>query len=213
MFFEFLGLLKDLRKRHGPAPRPVFLCTVLAECLDEYPALPDLAAEYGLEGIVFHHVQPGFADGEAPEGKLCVPGQSLDSLPRERVLEVFGRVRDRARVHGIPVYYPEHYPELGEPFLNRLRTTLPLSPEPLDLPRAVRRCPLPGHMVRGHPGRRGVHPCCQMPDAFPLGNIREQSLDEIWAGARTRALLAGLKLGGRLPESCAGCLIPAGKGW
>ena len=50
-----------------------------------------------------------------------------------------------------------------------------------------------------------VHACCQN-GAYEFGDVRSQSLDEIWDGSARRAMAAALD-GGQYPLGCEGCVV------
>jgi radical SAM protein with 4Fe4S-binding SPASM domain len=49
-------------------------------------------------------------------------------------------------------------------------------------------------------------PCCRAPQELRLGNVFEQSLDEVWNGPAAQALRQGMSTG-KMPEVCRTCLV------
>lgn len=115
--------------------------------------------------------------------------------PVRRVLTV---VRDRAAVYWTPsIAPPAPAPTPAEP------APEPAAPSPLQRPAILRACQMPwkGLMVESE---GSVKVCCFTSPY--VGNLNQQSFDEIWNGAPLQALRRSF-LEGAPPEGCRTCFI------
>jgi MoaA/NifB/PqqE/SkfB family radical SAM enzyme len=199
-FSAFTRHLAALRDEYGASTPLSFNVTCMRENLAEMPALVDLAADLGLNAVSYvpmftYEECMGEPPADFPAGKLCVDGQRLSDLPRERVAEVFGRVLERSRARGVAVHLPEPFPELT----GAATADGPGAQSPAF------RCSSAFEWVTVR-GDGEIFPCCLAGATLPsLGSLNTASFEEIWNGPGYASLLAGLAPGGRPPARCVSC--------
>lgn len=194
-FLDFAAWAVARKRETGSTACLTFSVACMDANMEELPDIADLAGRLGLDRVLFFpiytHTDIRGEDGRPEDwaDKLCVEAQRLDHVARERAVDVFGRIRDTARKHGLVLTLPRHYPELEG------------GPEPAR----HFRCPTPFEWVAVWGGGE-VHPCCQGGMSLPyLGSIEEESFEDIWRGPFYRRLISGLAPGGRPYARCPGC--------
>lgn len=187
--------LRDLKREMGSErPRLQFCTTLMRTNIEEVEELLGIFAELGGEEVDFRHV---------------VPYEGLESceLSLFEHKELTNRHLDRAR--GLAA-------DLGLQLVN-CPANFDLSPpaEPAAAPAPAsetdaapashlrRMCDSPWTMILIHPDG-GVVPCSNWYTHELMGNVREQSFEEIWNGPKYRELREGL-LTGNLSENCSRC--------
>ncbi|NOY90396.1 MAG: radical SAM protein [Deltaproteobacteria bacterium] len=173
----------------APAPRVVLWVTLSRQNIAELDSLFDLAVQLGVDGVYLQRlVFFGYGHARAADslhGRLT-RGQSL-SVARATV---------RARAAGLDVAASGgHAPDA-------MHRGLAPDAEPY---RACRR-PSESAVVMAN---GDVVPCCIATfvaprDAITMGNLKRQSLAEIWSGERYREWREGLRRG-EAPEACVRC--------
>ena len=145
-FLDFAAWAVARKKETGSTACLTFSVACMDANLEELPDIADLAGRLGLDRVLFFpiytHTDIRGEDGRPEDwaDKLCVEAQRLDHVERQRAVDVFGRVRDTARKHGLALTLPRHYPELEG------------SPEPAR----HFRCPTPFEWVAVWGGRGGA---------------------------------------------------------
>jgi len=181
--------LRDLKRELGAErPRLQFCATLMRTNIEELEDLLHLFSELGGEEVDLRHVVPY-------EG---LPSCELSLVEHK---ELTNRNLDRARALAA---------ELGLQLVN-CPANFDLSPPETRAPEQApvpashlrRMCDSPWTMILIHPDG-GVVPCSNWYTHELMGNVREQSFEEIWNGPKYRELREGL-LTGRLGENCRRC--------
>jgi MoaA/NifB/PqqE/SkfB family radical SAM enzyme len=184
-FEELCRSLAAVRARRGALPYPslAFSSTMSKRNIHDLVNIFTLAREYGVEHVVFYDEDPEVAAEEA---------FILDASDRP----VFERQLPEINATGVP--YSNGLTFRG---LDGLRALEP--PPPAEPPRLL--CTAPWKVF--HQRADGtVRTCCTLRTS--MGNIREQSFDEIWNGdayVRLRRAFAEQK---GIPGTCYRCTDP-----
>ncbi len=172
------------RRRQG-RPRVFFNTTVSRANVDELPALADLAVSTGVDGLT---LQPAQLFSEA----RLEPDSDL-------VLSAADAPRVEAALQAILAAHPRLIP-LPAPYLEKMDSFIESPEVVLSIPCVAAYM----HAVIGSTGT--VYPC---PVEFaPMGNVKEQSLREIWWGADAAALRERIARGDH-PACWFNCIVPA----
>lgn len=180
----------SLRRERGAATLRVSLWfTALRDNIDEIPALVPLAIRAGAAGI---HLQRLVYNGLG----LAVAEQSLYGRLHERESTLIRKTEEAARAAGLEFSASgATAPEVS------------LTPTGDDRPWSACRRPWTLVYVTVH---GNALPCCIAPwitthyDGIVLGNLFEQSLEDVWWGTRYLAFRDALQTGSP-PEPCRGC--------
>jgi radical SAM protein with 4Fe4S-binding SPASM domain len=178
-FERLLAGIRDIVGRRGKRRQPILeaWCVAQAANAAELPALVELVAELGLDRLTVQHDLSDWGKEEFRERRLerQVGGELEEHL--ERAVAVAA--------------------EVGLPFAVHTGNRF-------DAARGE-RCPWPWYStyvtVEG-----AVSPCCFLadPDTMVLGDLREQSFEEIWRGEPYRELRRQHEAGAP-PEPCRQC--------
>jgi MoaA/NifB/PqqE/SkfB family radical SAM enzyme len=161
---ERLTLLSSLKQRAGvdyPAARLNFTC--MARNIQELPAMVAFAADYGISSVHVRHLL-AYVDGS----NTCA--EEMSYLP------VFNKMAEEARkaaaLRGVRLFLPDLVPQRGS-----RKASSPVAGTPAE---ANPYCLLPWfHVILT---ASGEYRTCSTHRV--LGNLREQSFDEIYNGAR-----------------------------
>jgi radical SAM protein with 4Fe4S-binding SPASM domain len=198
-FHEFLDTVAKAKRKHAAATQLIMNVVCMKENLRELPQLVSLARAFDLDEITFVPLNIHWADGAAPDRKLCVPQQSLDAVAREEVVRVFRDALHRADKQ-IRINLPERFPELEE--------KAPMNNRPPE--RLLLKCFQPLKWI--YVGPNGdLYPCCQMGEKQSMGNVHRQSFETIWNGENYARLLTSLRPEATPLEVCRRCTIYNGK--
>jgi radical SAM protein with 4Fe4S-binding SPASM domain len=179
--------------------------------IHELPAFLDLAAELGGAEVQCQHMV-AFVDSIREQALI---------YDRERCNRALVQARHRARVHGLRFYHPPlfdlpgaaperaaHAPAAGD-------GTIYHSDDALSFERRTQPQVTDGLQLCTDPWRKifidwqgMVYPCCLWKES-PLGDLKRQSLVEIWHSDRYQALRRGLT-DGPLGPSCSTCSVITG---
>ena len=194
--------LAAARRRHG-RPRLVLSMVTMASNLRELPALVDLCAACGGDGVfaeeLYSYSHPSIEELYARE--------HLGNLPPEERRALFAEARQRARRHGLE-------------FTSRVA----------DSPSAARARSLPSLPAAGSPGSGAAAPALPFPCSEPwttinvsaagevrtccfndtsFGSLHEQPAEAIWNG-EAYGRLRDDHATGRTPDGCGRC-VTAGR--
>ena len=179
-----------LRRARGTlTPRVSLWFTALRDNIEEIPALVPLAVRTGAGGI---HLQRLVYNGLG----LAIAEQSLYGRLQEREAALLGAAAEAARTAGLEFSASgATAPEVS------------LTPAPDDRPWSACRRPWTLVYVTVH---GNVLPCCIAPwitthyEGIVLGNLLEQSLEDVWWGGRYLGFRGALQTAAP-PEPCRGC--------
>jgi MoaA/NifB/PqqE/SkfB family radical SAM enzyme len=210
-----LRALGAARRRHG---RPILYLSLIgmASNLDELPDLVDLCAEVGGDGV--------FVEGLYPYPHPVIEDwfrrENLGHLGAERIAEIVERARLRAAFLGIelitrmeeiashtPVAAPQAEPALSAMSAAPAPAEAALSADapavtPLEELRLPWACSEPWMTINVNASGE-VRPCC-FNDDF-LGDLRQQTMEEIWNGAGYDRLRSD-QAAGRVSAGCEVCV-------
>lgn len=222
-FETFMANLERL-EHEAPHVRRNLDCVVMRQNIGELPALVDLAADHGFQSVRFHRLGINPCIGNDADADGAFPAYAA---------WMFEQAIARARERGIPVEVPAHRvsptpvdrPDLGdertwrhEVEARRAQARARFSDidlahdylsQPVDIARLGQHaCACPGGCpwawercyidVHGN-----VSTCCYN-TRVRMGNLLEQSFDDIWNGEAYRALRR-LMMAGELPAWCRSC--------
>jgi radical SAM protein with 4Fe4S-binding SPASM domain len=194
---QFERVLANLRglvaaRGGGARPRIQLVFVAMRRNVEELPALVELAADVGVDSIWVQNLSHDFGDTGSSEAygpmRDYVGEEALFGEHAERAEELFGTALQRADALGIEL----RLPRLEEP-----------GPRDGD----ARGCSWPWDSA--YVTHRGeVQPCCMVmgSDRATLGNLRDDSFDEIWDGPAYEDFRERL-LSDAPPDVCVGCSL------
>jgi hypothetical protein len=185
--------LGDVRRRRG-RPRLWLAMLVMASNVDEVPALIDLAADAGADGVHVSSLYPWDHDAieelARAEELLAVGATAVEALLAE--------ARRRARARGIEFSSQVELGSSPPPIVASDRESAPHDPrQHLAWP-----CSEPWSTINVN-ARGEVRTCCFNDQV--MGTLGDASFDEIWNGHRYRTLRRQ-HLDLEAPSSCARCV-------
>jgi MoaA/NifB/PqqE/SkfB family radical SAM enzyme len=190
--------------------------TVMCHNLPEAPRFVELAAELGVNQVMFQQIQPGqnwsvdLEDGyrfdyQQEELQNCV------SLHQQMMEQAWSR----AQALGIPLKYDIVYRGTGVNWPAERSTGHAPSPEvppaaqhTLVLPDQIPCLEPWAHLLVSVNGDAAF--CCYQVEHLILGNVLEDPIEEIWNGPRARTVRS-LFLQGQVPYCCHGCFRLSGR--
>ncbi|MEO8584788.1 MAG: radical SAM protein [Acidobacteriota bacterium] len=200
-----IGGLRKIRDAAGSKrPQIEINMTLMKLNLEEAPAFVEVAADLGLDRVMFQEIQPGGAQRVvAPDGFVFdYREQELAGDGRRDAL--LGQARERARALGVQfsceLLYgpraPTHAPPDEAAPQSSTVTTQPMCGEPWER-----------LMLNVH-GDAFV--CCiQLRNEVLLGRTPDDSFEEIWNGRRARIVREAM-FGEPAPSYCRGCYRTSG---
>ena len=185
-----------------------FNAVVMAPNWHQMPDLVDMIAELGGDQMAMQELLPN--------------STGFDELKIEGVVddEVYGTmveaVKERALGHGMNVSLYLHPPFAGE-LVNRPAD--PHTKSPLAQVRELHMdsfarmhpkfCPMAMNYVKVTPDG-AVFPCCRGPEELEMGNLLEQSFDDIWNGEKYQEFRRQM-FTGEYAKVCSDCLVLTGR--
>jgi MoaA/NifB/PqqE/SkfB family radical SAM enzyme len=197
-----LRALGAVRRRHG---RPQLLLNMVAMAgnLHELPAMIDLCAEVGGDGV---HLEGLY---EWPSLEEFSRREHLSNLAPERIEELLAEARHRAAGSGVGFFsrldqlalFAASARAAAAPLAETGAGAPPPAPEAagLILPWA---CSEPWTTINVNAAGE-VRPCCF--NDQPMGNLAERPWDAVWNGRDYQEMRAD-HVAGRVPGSCAQCV-------
>ena len=182
--------LRDELKRDTPGIR--FNFAVQALNYKQAPALIDLAAEVGVEGIYFQYLE--YVDMEDRKGMLTA------DMTKQSLLDVLKETEKRAEEKGILTNLDIWWRDF-DIFWNKMQPIEEFIPN-------KKACYFPWFST-WISADGCIRPCPIMPwtlDEGRMGNLADQSFSEIWNGKKYRELRAALARGERPTRSCKTCV-------
>ena len=197
---KFARLEKNIQKLQAAKARrgstfPVvnFNYVLMRSNIRELPTFVNWAHGLGVEGLAAMHLTPF-------EG-LDLTDESLVH-DKELSNEMLDEARRLAEGYGIPMAFPPNFTEEAAPA--ELAEVVPVGFQlNVDEERRVSQCTFPWHFVGVDP-YGNVLPCGWWYTEKPMGNIHEQSFEEIWNNAAWKELRTEHETG-RLRETCRTC--------
>lgn len=184
-----------------------FNAVVMEPNWHQMPELVDFIADLGGDELALQELLPNSTGYE----ELRVEGKVDD--------EVYGAmvegVKQRATERGLNISLNLHHPFGGE-LINR-----PSDPETKSPVAAVRElhmdslsamhggfCGMAMNYVKITPNGK-VYPCCRGPEELEMGNVLENSFEEVWNGDRYQEFRRRM-FAGEYPDVCSTCLVLTG---
>ena len=224
--------LLELREQMGSKrPRVELNMTVMRTNLPQAPRLVELAAELGVDSVLFQQILPGGRWSlETPDGYLFDYAQEEISQCVELHDEMIAQAGARARELGIPLGYEiayqgevedlagESVPVVASSKGTPAASTSLSDPDNTSCNRCT--CNIPPEFRCWPPTAMCDEPwtkalisvdgdvtfCCyHIPDVV-LGNVRETPFEEIWNSPRARTVRA-LLMGEDVPRCCRDCYL------
>jgi len=174
-----------LERRAGHVPRVFFNMTVSRANVDELPLMADLAVKTGIDGLTIQPAQIFGQVGLEPDRELTLGAEDADRLA--------SKLRIIKETHGAILPLPNSYLTKMGRFVMDPNTIL-------SIPCVAGYL----HAVVGSTG--DVYPC---PVEFAsMGNMKENSLAEIWHGDEAEGLRNRIARGDH-PPCWFNCVVPA----
>ncbi len=199
-----IRLINRFKKQYeANSPRLIFNVACFTENLAELPKIMDLAHENDIDSVLFVHLNAITLDkvDKEFEGKICTSEHRLDRLDQNLVRDTFEQVVQKARKYNIPVDLPEAYWNAPKP--NPVKEKEASEDE-------KRGCDFPYKWVQVSEYGE-VYPCCQISKKFSLGNLNENTYDEIWNSDQYIKFREDLKNGIAPTSWCEMCNVFQGK--
>ena len=195
---EIIPVAKELNVPLG------FVAVLLRQNLEHLPALVDFLADLGAsEAAADLRVQPMSGDASG-----CAQSDVMAYYDQAEICEWLDRAAARAEARKVLFFV-----HMDEPFA---RAVTPVAPRVRGVAADVlskmtetirERYPNFCYMASMHMKIKpdgDVYPCCVGPEELKMGNVKEQTVDEIWNGERYRAFRRRM-FNRDYPDACAGC--------
>ncbi len=186
------------RRCYGTSEPYIEIVTVaMRQNLEEISNIVTLAAELGVDAMSVQHLCHSFGEETLPEHyrpmRDFVEEQTLLTVERERVDEVFAHARALAEHHGLHLRLPNVQP--------RRHTAETPGRSRCDWPWTGAYFSYDGWSM----------PCCMIstPDRVNFGNVAVNSVSEIWNGIAYESFRRQLESGDP-PSICRSCSVYAG---
>jgi len=184
-----------------------FNAVVMAPNWSHMPELVDFVADLGGETLALQELLPNSTGYD----ELCLEGR----VSEEEFAEMVARVKERAAARNVDLTLQLHAPhggELGTPQENKptkapLTTVREVHMESLAK-MAPGFCSMAMNYVKVTPDGK-VFPCCRGPEELEMGNVLEESFEDIWNGERYQEFRRQM-FSGEYPSVCASCLVLIG---
>lgn len=200
--------LREIRDASGSKrPQIEINMTLMKLNLPEAPAFVELAANLGLDRVMFQEIQPGGSQRVvAPDG-FVFDYREQELTGETRREDILGKARARAQSLGVQFSYEILYGS-------------PVPAEALEAAGGIgigTPCESPQPPACGEPWERllfnvrgDAFVCCaQMVNEVTLGRSPDDSLEQIWNGKRARIVREAM-FGGPAPSFCRGCYRTSG---
>lgn len=138
----------------------------------------------------------------------CAGRNIADKFSNEEISRYLDQACERARARKLTLIS-----SFDEPFARIVPGTPP--PQRLLMPdlhgqmiERIQRefpgfCSMASHYLKVHPDGN-VHPCCRAPDELLMGNVKQESIEQIWNGPKYQEFRRRM-FAGDYPESCRNC--------
>lgn len=199
---EHIREILPLAAKHGV---PVgFVAVLMADNLPHLAEFIDFLADLGAaDARCDLRVQPMLYNAVGCEGRNVTDRFTLPQIERE-----LDRACERARARKINFYV-----DFDEP-LRRAVTVVPphvrgILPDMLiHMTETIREryphfCRMASYYMKIEPDGR-VFPCCRAPHELEMGNVKQESVEQIWNGAKYREFRRKM-FAGEYPNSCKTC--------
>jgi MoaA/NifB/PqqE/SkfB family radical SAM enzyme len=206
---EKIRYLIHLRKQMGRSkPWVEINMTVMVVNLPEAPRFVKLAADLGVDRVMFQQLQPGHRWVlDAPDGYLFDYEKEELSNRIDMHQEMMSQAWEKAQQFGIPMIYDMVYESSGASWPSRCQ------PVPSNISSCLQEtitqlpCYYPWkHMIVTAEG--DITFCCNHIGKMVLGSALRTSGEEIWNGPWARTFRLAMTKG-EVPTCCEGCYIVA----
>jgi MoaA/NifB/PqqE/SkfB family radical SAM enzyme len=201
-------LVEERAQCGGFLPRIEINMTVMKINLPEAPAFVSLAADLGVDRVMFQQLQPG-----GRQTVMTPDGWEFDYEREEippgwpRHAEVMASARERARELGVEYRYEIEYGRIQPPASGWTVKSFPSgSAAPAETPPLCRE---PWRRLTVAVDGEAFFCCVHQANRFGLGNVAEEPAERLWNGRRARLLREAL-LSPPFPPCCKGCFIASG---
>ncbi len=197
--------LTDYKKQTGsPYPELFFNAVCLKKNINELPGIMDLGHELGINYAYFVHLNAVPSDiykdrKEELSDKLYFQDQHLNNCDREHIKKVFKEIENKSKKYQIPFLPPEDYfpSQTSEPEIQD------------NISEEEKGCNKPYEWAQVDP-EGNVYPCCQISRRYSVGNLNDQTFEEIWNNEKFTEFREGLT-NGNPNRWCAVCNVYNGK--
>ena len=209
-FETLLSKIRRLRETRDAAgssrPQIEINMTLMKLNLPEAPAFVELAADLGLDRVMFQEIQPGGSQRVvAPDG-FVFDYHEQELAGERRRDEILGDAKERARSLGLHFNCEILY---GSPVAGEMSE----SPRSTDRPATTSLSP-----ACAEPWKRllfdvhgDAYVCCiQKTNEVLLGRAPDDPIEEVWNGRRAR-LVREAMFAGLAPVPCRGCFRISGR--
>ncbi len=186
-------------------PEVFFNAVCMKDNAHELPMIMDLAAELGVDHVLFVHLNGIVSDFSSEERsgfeeKMLFSKNHLNTCDPEYVKEIFSKVHEKSIKYGIGYLPPEDYLETANPFgIDELAEPWPESS----------KCDRPYEWVQVQ-SDGNVYPCCQIAQRYSVGNVQDKTFEDVWKSPEFVEFREGLK-NGNPNRWCEVCNIYNGK--
>ncbi|MCR9245251.1 MAG: SPASM domain-containing protein [bacterium] len=181
-----------------------FVAVLVKDNLEHLDELVDFLADLGaVESRSDLRIQPMLDNAER-----CRDQNVFSAYTEEQIVEHIDRACERARERGMIFHV-----DMDEPFRRNVVTQAPMvreiSPEILSVmldevkERFPHFCSMATNYVKIEPNGE-VYPCCRGPRELLMGNVNDQSMTEIWNGAKYREFRRRMNAKD-YPDVCSTC--------
>ncbi|GEM_PF-568570 len=201
-----IGDLIKLRNEVGAKTPEVFFNAVcMKDNAHELPMVMDLAAELGIDNVLFVHLNGIVSDFSTEERsgfeeKMLFSKNHLNTCDPEYVKEIFSQIHQKSLEYGIGYLPPEDYLEANNPFaFDEFAEPWPEGS----------KCDRPYEWVQVQ-SDGNVYPCCQIAQRYSVGNVQDKSFEDVWNSPTFTEFRDGLK-NGNPNRWCEVCNVYNGK--
>lgn len=193
-------VIKYKAELNSQYPSLILNVVCLKENLHELPRIMDLAHDYKIDFVCFVHLNSITMDIlNEPQNdfleKLCVSSQHLDNCDHELKKRIFQIIDEKSRKYSVNYLPPEDYFAVKE--TNGV------------LKSGKSKCNMPYQWVQiGLDG--SVFPCCQISKKITVGNLNDNSFEQIWSNKKFEGFRKDLEEG-VANDWCKICNIFKGK--
>ncbi len=203
---QCIGEFIKYRNQIGSKKPEVFFNAVcMKDNAHELPKIMDLAAELGVDNVLFVHLNGIVSDFSSEERsgfeeKMLFSKNHLNACDPEYVKEIFNQIHEKSLEYGIGYLPPEDYLETANPFaIDKFAEPWPEGS----------KCDRPYEWVQVQ-SDGSVYPCCQIAQRYSVGNVQDKTFEEVWNSPTFVEFREGLK-NGKPNRWCEVCNIYNGK--